>query len=230
MGGGNNKSPRPIQGFEQFAPLFTEILRQVSAQTGAGGGQGNTGTSFFNALSGIPFGQGISDAYGGLSSSADPSQFMTELSTLLRPSLVDYPFEQGAAALREQAALTGNLNSTGSFDDISQFRADLERNFAGVLPQTALGFGDLQRRSAVDLFNFLSTSGTLPAQLALQGAGTLGGAAANIPMYQPRSGGGFGNILGSILPLVGAAASTYFMGNPMLGYQLGTGVGDAITG
>jgi hypothetical protein len=91
----------------------------------AAGTEAGTAGAWNAGLGGL--GQGISTGFM-------PS--VNELDALMRPSL-ERGFSTGAADIREQNALTGNLSSTGASQQIGDYRAQLENqlgnNIAGVI-------------------------------------------------------------------------------------------------
>lgn len=209
-----------LQGIQGFTPTMSPFEQQFL--------QGLT--SGFNPMQ--SFSQGMQNIAG-----IGGPDFLQNISNTLRPALVDRPFEQGSAQLREQAALTGTLNSTGAQSSITDLLAQLNQGLGQATIGAAPGIGQLQLSAAgqqVGLpFQVSQYVGGLGRDIEQQGfqnalallagkAGALGQAGQGIGaglqgiaggIYQPTSGPSkFENLLQTAAPIAGSV-----FGGPMGG-------------
>ena len=128
--------------------------------------------------------------------------------SLLRPGL-NRAFDEGAAGLREQSALTGNLSSSGATSQIGDYRAQLENALsgqtAGILGQavpasmniragsSALGAG-LPGQLQGGLFGPLLEGGLAGQNWLTNLLGTATGGAGSAPLYASQGSGGNGAV------------------------------------
>lgn len=144
-------TPRLAPGMEPFQQFFQALTQQLQGGTGVFQGPGGP----FAA----PLGAGERSAIEGLSQFDIPGlvqqsldvfgnvaspEFVGQIADSLRPVLVDRPFEQGSAQLREQAALTGNQVGSGVLQDSFDLLMQLEQNLGAAAPGLAAQLGQLQ--------------------------------------------------------------------------------------
>ena len=180
----------------------------VKGGTGAAGGASSTppvpGGSVPAANVPNVFNQALSSLGQGMSTGYLPANLQA-IEAGLRPSL-ESSFERGAAALREQNALTGNLSSTGSMQQITDYRSQLENQlgsnlagiYGGALPsaigaQSSLtGLGTQLPGSVLSWLQPSIGAGMQSAQynqmLPYNIMSSMFGGATNMPFYQPTYG------------------------------------------
>lgn len=171
---------------------------------GIGGHLGDVTGTFGNALGGIN--EGINTGY---------LPQVSQLDALLRPAL-ERSFDAGSADIREQAALTGGLSSSGATDSIRDYRAQLENNLgnniAGILGgavpasisarsgASALG-ANLPGILQGNLFGSMAGQGLEGQSSIAQLLGLATGGAGSAPLYSRQGSEGNG--------AVGALGSAY---------------------
>ncbi len=211
MGGGSSKVSFPPIGPKTRALLdraFQEIdfspgqIGQQAAGVGSqgldlqgdilGGIQGSDVTGAFQTgLQGL--GVGINQGY--LRQSL-PN--ISELNAQFQPT-TDYQFNRGAADLREQAALTGNLSSSGAFQNLTDYRAQLDNSQRG---QVAGIYGNaLAAGLPSDIASRTQLTGQalgLPGQISTGLAGPASGQGLGAEQWQQNFPvQGFGTIMGA---------------------------------
>lgn len=220
-------APRLPQGFEWLGPVLKKVGTQAAGQidytnANAAQGAGLLGTAGSAGLaSGInpgdvsnTFGSALANNQIGMQTGYLPD--INQIDALLRPTL-NRSFDQGAAAIREQNALTGNLSSTGASQQITDYRSQLENqlgsNVAGVY-SNALPASIGARTAATNLgaslpgaiqqgvYGPIAEQGFMGEQFPLSALGTATGGASGAPFFarQGSSGNGaVGSILGAYL-------------------------------
>lgn len=224
---GGGQQPQLAPGFGWIPGMTQEIGRQglnhldfgpsdlagAAGQLGTLGGASLAGGVDTGAVSDT-FGRGLGGINEGISTGYLPDT--ANIEALLRPS-VERSFDTGAADIREQSALTGNLSSSGATAQIGDYRAQLEnalnQNIAGVysnaLPasmqiragQSQFGAG-LPGQLQQNLFGSLAGQGLQAQQFPLAALATAFQGVGNAPIYAKQGGGGKGSTLG---PLAGQA-------------------------
>jgi hypothetical protein len=121
-----------------------------------------------------------------------------QLNAQFQPS-TNYQFQQGAADLREQAALTGNLSSSGAFNNLSDYRAQLDNSQRG---QVAGIYGNaLAAGIPSDIASRTQLTGQalgLPGQISTGLAGPAAGQGLSAEQFQQQFPvQGFGTIMGA---------------------------------
>jgi len=208
-------APRLPQGFEWLGPALQGVgegaARNVnygaSDAAQAAGTLGTIGSAGLAA--GInpgdattTFGGALGNLNAGMRTGYLPD--VSAIDALLRPG-IDRSFQTGAADIREQNALTGNLSSTGASQQIGDYRAQLENalnsNVAGVLGG-ALPTAISSRAGAVNfgaalpgllqgsLYGPLSSLGLQGQQFPLQALQTATGAVSGAPFSANQGSGG----------------------------------------
>jgi hypothetical protein len=164
---------------------------------------------------------------GALTNNLTPD-FLQQISTMLRPGMVNQPFQQGSADLREQFNLTTGVSGSGVNAELTNLLSGLERNLGQVAVPAALQAQGQSNQAGASLLGGL---GMLPqlmqllasprmsaeqgidrgiqqsqfgAMLPLQGAQMVGQGAASIPMYQPHSSSKLGSAVQAAAPMAGA--------------------------
>lgn len=220
-------APRLPRGFEWLGPVLQQVGQTAAgnidygasnaAQTGGiiGTAQGTGLASGINTGDvASTFGQSLNQLNEGAATGYLPS--LEGIDALLRPTL-ERSFDAGAADIREQNALTGNLSSSGTGQQIVDFRSQLENqlgsNVAGIYGAAIPG-SIAARSGAVQLgtslpallqqgvFGNLSQLGLQGQQFPLQALQTSTGAVSGAPFSANQGSAGnagFGTALGSYL-------------------------------
>ena len=218
-------APRLPKGFEWMGPLAQALAggalqnvdytganaAQQAGILGSGATAGATAGTFPGSLS--AFNAGLGGLGEGVATGFLPD--LNQLDALLRPG-VDRSFQSGAADIREQNALTGNLSSTGASQQIGDFRAqlenDLNRNVAGIygsaLPTAMNTRADLTRTglqlpgfNTQSIYNPAAASGSQGMQNILGAIQTAMSGVSGAPFFanQGSSGNGSAGAIGSAL-------------------------------
>lgn len=220
-------APQLPQGFEWLGPTLQGVgqtaagninydpsnAAQAAGTLGTLGSAGLAGGINPGAVGGT-FGNALGSLNEGMQTGYLPD--LNQLDAVLRPGL-NRGFASGAADIREQNALTGNLSGSGASQQITDYRAQLENqlgsNIAGIygnaLPSsisarsgaTQLG-ASLPALLQQGLYGPMSSLGLQGQQFPLQALGASTGAISGAPFSaQQGSGGnaGLGTALGSYL-------------------------------
>ena len=246
MGSKNSSPPQAIPGFESFPGMMKKALENAmnyrpplgltpTAQFGAGelAGLEQIG-NFLPQLFG-----GAQQGIGALTNNLTP-EFLSQISAMLRPGVVNQPFQQGSADLREQFNLTTGVSGSGVNTELTNLLSGLERNLGQIAVPAALQAQGQSNQAGASL---LSGLGMLPQlmqllagprmsaeggidrgisqsqfgiQLPLLGAQ---GLSAGSPMYQPHSSSKLGSFIQAAAPIAGA-----FIGGPA-GMAAGSAIG-----
>lgn len=197
------------QNLAQGAPV--DYSAPNAAQAAGTAGSNAAGLTSYGTLPGTAsaWNTGLTGLGEGVATGFQPS--MDSIDAVLRPG-VERSFQTGAADIREQNALTGNLSSTGASQQIGDYRAQLENNlnnsiasiYGGTLP------------SSIDARTQLTQTG-----LQLPGYNT-----SNI--YTPTSNtglAGYQGILDAIRTAFGGISAAPYSANQGSG---GNGAGSAL--
>ena len=216
-------APRLPQGFEWLGPVLKQVGTGAAGQINYGntnaardagvvGTQGSLGiaSGIDNGAVAGGFNNAVANNNVGMQTGYLPD--VNQIDSLLRPTL-NRSFDQGAAAIREQNALTGNLSSSGASQQVTDFRSQLENqlgsNVAGVYSNaipasiaartaaTGLGAG-LPGTLQGGLYSPITEQGFAGSQFPLTALGTATGSANSAPFYARQGSSGNGAV-GSIL-------------------------------
>jgi hypothetical protein len=219
-------APQLPEGFQWLGPLLRQVAGGAVGNIDYGPSSAATAAGQLGSAGGAGLARGIdtgdvSGTFGNALGSLNEGmrtgylQNLDQLDSLLRPGL-NRSFDEGAAALREQAGLTGSLDSSGSAANIRDYRAQLENQlgtnisnlYGAELPAsisarsgaTALGAG-LPGALQQGLYGPLAGQGLEGAQFPLQALGLTTGAVGGAPFYANQGSQGNG--------AVGAIGSAY---------------------
>jgi hypothetical protein len=221
-------APRLPQGFEWMGPLTQGVAQNAAGQIdyGASNAAQDSGTAASLGSLGLlgqvgsgtgpigsTFGNSLSSLNEGMTTGYMPD--LTAIDAILRPGL-NRSFQSGAADLREQNALMGNLSSTGAGQQMTDFRSQLEN---GLNQNVASIYGNalpasMQARSGATslaanlpgilqqtLLSSMSNLGLQGQQFPLQALQTATGALGGAPFSANQGSGGnagIGSALGTI--------------------------------
>lgn len=208
--------PRLPQGFGWLGPYSKNLANgagdalsydpaKAAGQAGVIG-SGAAGATAAGTLPGTlgAFGAGLGGLGEGMNTGFLPD--LAQIDAVLRPGL-DRSFERGAAAIREQSALTGNLSSSGATQQISDYRGGLENAlnqnvaniYGGALPagmniqseltRQALG---LPAQNAAAIYNPTAGQGIQGMEGILQAIQTAMSAVSGAPFYAKQGSSGNG--------------------------------------
>ena len=220
-------APQLPQGFEWLGPVLQQVGTNAASNVnygpattaGQAGQIGSMGGGTLaagidpNAVSGT-FGNALGSLNTGMNTGYLPS--VDSIDAMLRPG-VERSFQTGAADIREQNALTGNLSSTGTSQQIGDYGAQLNNqlntNIAGILGNAVPA--SISARSGATqvgtslpallqqgLYGGLTGLGLQGEQFPLQALGASTGAVSGAPFSaQQGSAGnaGLGTALGAYL-------------------------------
>lgn len=212
-------APQLPQGFGWLAPVLQSVGQTAARNIGYGpsnaaSAAGQLGTAGQAGIAGGLDVGGINDLFnssiGGIGTGAATGFLPSTdaIDALLRPSL-DRSFERGAAEIREQNALTGNLSSTGASQQIADYRGGLESTldtnvaniYGSLLPQSMNIRSDLSKFGATlpgvvsgSVYGPLADQGLNAQQFPLQALGLATGAIGGAPFYARQGSTGNGAI------------------------------------
>lgn len=210
-------APQLPAGFEWMGPMFQQLASAGAGSIPGLAGLGNQGISGMSGLmgsinptvGGLGFLGGAGNALEGASTGFLPD-IMSAVQGQLMPG-IDRQFERGAAGIRENAALTGNLSSTGALREINDYRSGLDAaaldKIAGIYGSAVPaaigargGMSSLLTSLPNQLASLFGPMSGLPLQLMTAASGGVSGA----PFYANQGSSGNGAL--------GAAAGSYLGG------------------
>jgi len=162
-----------------------------------------------------------SSQLGNAAATGFAPESLTNLANLMRPGMVDIPYEQQVAQNYEEGARAGNARGTGMVQANQATRRDLEANFgsqfapiAGGITQnaqnimanaasSAMNAPGLLSQSALGRLQGITNLGQTRENMAFQGAGGAASLLQGMPMFQPTSSGGKGESMGQIMQVAG---------------------------